>query len=164
LASTTLERDDVVGNATVPEVDDTIGTRGEVGVVGHDDSSDPATAGGHDEVHHRLPVGRVERPRGLVREQKPSFADDGAGDGDTLALAARELVGEMGRPVAEAELAEGSQTSCPGLPRRHAIELERQRDVLSRRQPGKEIEILEYVADRAAPQSCLGVTRHAGQR
>jgi len=144
-------------------VDDAVSTRGEVGVVGHHDSSDPATTGGHDEVHHRFPVGRVERPGRLVREHQASVADDGAGNRDALALAARELVGEMRRPVAKAELAEGNQTSCPSLPRRHAVELERQADVLGRRQPGEEIEVLEYVADRAAPQSCPGVTRHAGQ-
>ena len=43
------------------------------------------------QLHHRLAVRRIEVSRGLVSEENERLARDGARDGDTLLLTAREL-------------------------------------------------------------------------
>src|SRR6266704_3357436 len=52
------------------------------------------------------------------------------------------------------------QTTIP----RDPVELERQSDVLGRGEPGQQVEILEHVADRAAPQARPLVPGHPRQR
>src|SRR6185437_5097319 len=65
--------------------------------------------------------------------------------------------------VAEAELLETLQAGDACLPGGHAVQFERQRDVLRRGQPRQQVEILEHVADRAAPQPGPVVARHRAQ-
>ena len=73
-----------------------------------------------------------------------------AGDRDPLPLSAGELIGKstLGQP----ELLECCHRRDASLPRTDAVQLERQRDVLGRGQPGEQVEVLEDVADRPAPQ------------
>src|SRR5690606_31720329 len=49
---------------------------------------------------------RVERTGGLVGQQQPAVADEGARDRHPLTFAAGEVVGEMCRTVGKAELAQ----------------------------------------------------------
>ena len=53
-----------------------------------DDTGDPALARSADDPHDCLAVGGVERARGLVREQQPTFTDNRTRNGDALAFAA----------------------------------------------------------------------------
>ena len=58
----------------------------------------------------------------------------------------------------------GQAAAVRALRAGHAVQLQRQRDVLRRGQPGEQVVVLEHVADRAAAQPGLGVARHARQR
>ena len=155
---------DVVDDAAVAKEDDPVGPRGEMGVVGDDDRGDAALARIGDQLHHRLAVRRVERPRRLVGKEQTAFADHGPGDRDSLALAAGELIGIMPGPVGEPEPLERRHAGRVRPPRRKAVELEGQRHVLERGEAGQEIEVLEDVADRPAAKACLVVPRHLRQR
>ena len=46
---------------------------------------------------------RIEVARGLIREEQRRIIHQGAGDGDTLLLAAGELIGQMYGPVGQAD-------------------------------------------------------------
>ena len=111
---------DVVDSSPVAEEDHPVGPRGEVGVVGDHDRGHAALAGVEDHPHHRLAVGRVERTRWLVGEEELALADDGASDGDTLALAAGELIGVVPGAIGQPELLERgeSRLRVPCVPRR----------------------------------------------
>ena len=104
-----------VDDAAVAEEHHPVGPRREVRVVGDDDRGDPSLAGVADHRHHGLAVGRVERARRLVGEEEVALPDDGAGDGDPLALAAGELVGVVVGPIREPELVEGGEPGSMGL-------------------------------------------------
>ena len=153
----TLDRERLVDDAAVADEDDPVGPRGELRVVGHDDRRHAALARGQDQAHDALGVRRVQRAGGLVGQQQLAFADDGAGDGHPLALAARQLVGEVRRPVLQSELLERLQRHRLGLAGRHAVELEGQGDVLDRAEPGEQVVVLEDVADGVAAQPRLAV-------
>ena len=131
--------------------------------MGDDHAGDAVAAGGAEQPHHRLAVHRVEGAGRLVGEEDVAVADDGAGDGDPLALAAGEVVGEPVGLVEHAEALERFEAGGPGPLRADAVELERERDVLERGEPGEEVEVLEHVADRPAPQRGPVVGRQAGQ-
>ena len=90
--------------------------------------------------------------------------DHGAGDGDPLALATRELVGVVRRPVLQPEVLERLERRRLGLAGRDAVELQRQGHVLHRAEPGQQVVVLEDVADGLAAQPRLAVARQRGQR
>ena len=93
----------------------------------------------------------VEVAGRLVGEHHRRARDERAGDGDALLLAA----GELGRPVRQAVAeADGvDHLGEPGLVGLAAGELERQRDVLGRREHREQVEELEDEADVVAPQA-----------
>ena len=124
----------------------------------------PRWQAAQDQAHDGLGVGGVERAGGLVGQEQLSPPDHGPGDGDPLALAARQLVGVVRRPVLQAEVLERLERRRLGLAGRNAVELEGQGHVLHRAQPGEQVVVLEDVADRLAAQSCLAVARQRGQR
>ena len=128
-------RDGLVDDAAVAQEHDAVGPRGQVRLVGHDDTGDAPRGGGAQQAHDRLAVHRVERAGRLVGEQEPALADDRPGDRDPLALAARELVGEAVRLLGDAELLQCLECGCAGSSGARAVELERQGDVLDSRQP-----------------------------
>ena len=151
----------LVDDAAVAQEHDAVGPRRELRVVGDDDAGDAALRGGAQQAHDRLAVDRVERAGRLVGEQQPALADDRPGDRDPLALAAGELVGEAVGALGEAELLERLEPRRARGLGADAVELERQGDVLDRGEPGEQVEVLEHVADRAAPQPRPVVARHA---
>ena len=73
------------------------------------------------------------------------------------------LVGEPGRPLGQAQPGQGLHPGRPGLARGHAVQFQREGDVLGRSEPGQQVEVLEDVADGAAPQPGLVPPRHPGQ-
>ena len=64
---------------------------------------------------HLLAQLEVERAERLVEQQHLRPVDQGAGQGDALALPARELVGAAGAVVGEAHLLEGLLRPAPSL-------------------------------------------------
>ena len=106
----------LVDDPPVAEEHHPVGPRRQLGVVGDDHAGHPSLARGPDQPHDRLAVGRVEGARGLVGQQQVAVADDGSGDGDPLAFAAGQLVGEAGGPVAQPELLQGGASPPPGPP------------------------------------------------
>ena len=111
----------------------------------------PAAGGAH-QAHDRLGVGRVQSAGRFVGQQQVAVTHHRPGDGHPLALAAGELVREAGRPVAQAQLDQGRHARAVSGSERHTVELQGQGHVLHRGEPGQEVEVLEHVADRAAPQ------------
>ena len=71
---------------------------GQLGVVGHHHDGRPAGVEPLEQGEDLVAGGRVEVAGGLVRQDDRRLAHQGPGDGDALALAARELA----RPVAAA--------------------------------------------------------------
>ena len=70
-----------------------------------------------------------------------------AGDRHPLALAARELVGAVVHPVAQADPVERRPGALPALPAAHAGVDQRQLHVLQRRGAGQQVEGLEHEPD-----------------
>ena len=126
----------------------------------HDDPGHATLAGGANQAHDTLAVDGVQRPGWLVGEQEPPVADDGAGDRDPLTLTTRQLVRVVPGTVGQAQLLEGGHRHHARRPGTGAVELQRQRHVLGRRQSGQQVEVLEHVADRPAPQPGPIVARH----
>ena len=100
---------------------------------------DAALARGAQQAHHRLTVDRVERASRLVGEQEEAVADDGAGDGDPLALATGQVVGEALRLVGNAQPLQRLDARDAGRAGGDAVELEGQRHVLDGGQPGRRL-------------------------
>jgi hypothetical protein len=117
---------------------------------------------GPEEAHDGLAVHGVESAGRLVGEQEPAFPDDRASDGQPLTLATRELVRVAVRMLGDAELDHRLQPGRARVLHADSVELERQRDVLERGQPGQEVEVLEHVADRPASHPCPIRARHGG--
>jgi len=86
---------------------DAIGEVHDAVVVGHDDHGAVFAPGAFGEELHDSKAGVVvERRGGLVAEHEVRFVDEGAGDGDPLLLAPRELRGKRMGAFGEAELRE----------------------------------------------------------
>ena len=143
----------MVDHAAVAQEHDAVGPRGELGVVGDDHAGHAALARVADEPDHVFAVDRVERAGRLVGEQQAALADHGARDRHTLALAAGQLFGVAVGAGREAELIERGQGARARRLVAHAVELERQSDVLRRGQPGQQVEVLEHEPDRSATQA-----------
>src|SRR5262249_36338218 len=102
---------------------------------------------------------RVEVAGGLVREDHPRLDRQRARDRDALLLAARELLGEMVGPVAEAHLGE----HLGGPPTGAADLSELRLDVLDGRERRDEVELLEHEAERPQPQPGQLVVGQVGE-
>ena len=104
-----------------------------------------------EELDDLLARGRVEVARGLVGQEQPRPAADGARDGDPLLLAARELDGVVVAAIGETDLAEQRVRAAErvGL----AAEPERHRDVLERGERCNEVVGLEDIADIVPPEA-----------
>src|SRR3989449_6014571 len=93
---------------------------------------------------------RIEVSRGLIGHEDCGLADERAGNGDALALTARQLVGAMANALRETQSFEQFERTHPSLGARHAAAvLERQCDVLFDREPRHQIECLKDEADLA---------------
>ena len=91
----------------------------------------------------------VEVGERLVEQEEPRLADDGAGEGDALLLAAGELAGAAGEQVVDADLAGGVLHAGGDLGLRHAVHAEREADVLLERHVRVERVVLEDHRDVA---------------
>ncbi|ELZ29211.1 putative hydrolase [Halosimplex carlsbadense 2-9-1] len=114
-----------------------------------------------EEIHDLRARLGVDVAGRLVGQQQCGVGRQRAGDGDALALAARQLRGAVVEAVAEADPREQVRGALAALAAVDALEDQRQRDVLDGGQPRHEVERLEDEADRpAAGPRALGV----GQR
>ena len=92
----------------------------------------------------------VEVARRLVGEDDRRVADEGAGDGHPLALAAGERPGTVHRPRRETDRLERVGRPGQAAPAGDARVQQPVGDVLQRAQPLDEVELLEHEADAAA--------------
>ena len=92
-------------------------------------------------------------PEGSSASSSSRSPDHGPGDGDTLALATRQLVGEARRPVLQPEVLERLERRRLGLPGGDAVELEGQGHVLHRAEPREQVVVLEDIADGLPAQA-----------
>ena len=134
----------------VAQEDDAVGPGSEVRLVRHDDTRDAPLRCGAQQAHDCFAVHGVERAGRLVGEQQPALADDRPGDRNALALTSRQLVGVAIGEVCHVELLHRLDASGARGFGADAVELEGQGDVLDRRQPREQVEVLEDVADRPA--------------
>ena len=102
--------------------------------------------------HDREPVGTIQRRSRLVGEDGGGVSDNRTRDRDPLLLAGAELAGKCVDLVGKADGRQGVNRLRVGAPSSLAAHLERQSDVLHRRQRGKQMIGLEDEADMAAPQ------------
>src|SRR6185437_8052336 len=97
-----------------------------------------------EQLHHHGLVRFVQIAGGFVGEDDAGVVDERARNADALLLAARELGGQVGGAIGEADLTE----SCGRLALvRHAMEMLREHDVFQCREIGDEMELLEYESD-----------------
>jgi len=98
----------------------------------------------------------VEIPRWLIREQQGWLMHERACKRDALLLAARQRVHGTVKTVAETDFREHRDAALASLCAAHAVELERESDVLLDVQRGEQVEELIDEADAcAAQQSAL---------
>ena len=98
-----------------------------------------------------LVAGRgVEVAGRFVGEQDRRIDRQRAGDRDALALAARELVGQVLQAVAELHERQQLARALVDFPARPATQVQRQADVLEARQRRQQVEELEDEADLVA--------------
>lgn len=152
----------LAGEAAVREEEHGVRVRGGDRVVRHHDDGPAVQAHGFlEEAQDVARAAGVEGAGRFVREDHARFGDEGAGDGDTLALASGELVGAVAEAVAEPDLGEdllraGPVDAPPGEP-------ERQGGVLGDGQRRQQVVLLEDEADPAAAEpgeGRLGAARH----
>ena len=86
---------------------------GHLSVVGDEQNREPAPPQRQQERHNFVAGGAVEVAGGLVGEKQNGLVDQGARDGDALALAARELARTVPRPLSQTHLFQGGQ-GTPG--------------------------------------------------
>jgi hypothetical protein len=124
--------------------DGSLAARGHFHVVGDDD--DGRSEAGVDVANQGQDLfacAGVEIPGRLVGEEDRRVDRQGARDGDALALAAGELVGEMLKPVFELDEAEKLARAVVDVLARPAAQVQRQADVLDRGERRQQVEELE---------------------
>ncbi len=137
----------IAGDDAVADGDDAVGVLGDVGLVGDDDDGVAAGVEIVEEGHDLVAGLGVEVSGGLVGEDDGGAVDEGAGDGDALALAAGELVGLVHHAGAEVDGLEDGLGAGGALGGGGAVVDEGQLDVVERGGAGEEIEGLEDEAD-----------------
>ena len=124
----------------------------EVGVgrrVGHHDDGRAFLVELAEHAHDLLAVRGVEVAGRLVGQDQLGLADQGAGDGDALLLAARQLRRPMLGAVRDADLVEHSLDPLPALRCRVIVIEQRELDILAHRKLVDQVEALEDEADVA---------------
>ena len=89
----------------------------------------------------------VEGAEGLVEQEHRRLVDQGAGEGDPLLLAARELMGVAVAEAAEADAVEQLLAPAGALGRRHFADLQWELDVLAHAHVAEDRVVLEDEAD-----------------
>ncbi len=105
------------------------------------------------QVEHGPPRGGIEVAGGLVGEQQPGTAHQGAGDRRPLHLATGELARQVPGPVGDAHAVEHVGHGGVRRPSPAPVEQQGQLDVLRHAQAGQEVEELEHEADVAPAQA-----------
>src|SRR5882757_9692889 len=82
----------VAGDVAVADGDDAVGILGDIGLVGNDDDGVAVGVEVVEESHDLVAGFGVEVSGGLVGEDDGRAVDEGASDGDALALATGELI------------------------------------------------------------------------
>src|SRR5690606_2697719 len=134
---------------TVAEADDAAGVPCDVLVVRDHEERGAEPVERLEEAHELLSRRRVEVARGLIGEEDGGAVDEGAGDGDALALPAGELVRLVVHPVSEADAHERLGGALAAL----ALALpgvdQRELDVLEAVDARQQVERLEDEPDLA---------------
>ena len=148
---------DVGEDRAIAERDDAIGAGGHFGIVRDDDHRQPLlaveTAKQRD---HVLAGAAVEVAGRLVAHEDRRAVDERPGDRHALLLAAGELGGMVVEPVGQADALERLTGTFAPLAGGDPPGIDhRQFDILQRRRPRQEVEVLEYeaevaIADRGA--------------
>ena len=137
----------VGGDGAVADGDDAVGVLGDVGLVGDEDDGVALGVEIVEEGHDLVAGLGVEVSGGLVGEDDGGVVDEGAGDGDALALAAGELVGLVHHAGAEVDALEHGLGAGDALGGGGAVVDEGQLDVVQRGGAGEQVEGLEDEAD-----------------
>src|SRR5690606_35584428 len=140
---------ELAGGPAVRQQEDVVGTGGGPRIVGdHDDGLAVVVDRGPQQSQHLATAGGVEVAGGLVRDDDVRVRDERAGDGDTLLLAARELVRTVVQAVGQSQpVDDATDESAVDRP---SGQLRGQEDVLLRRHRGHQVEGLEDEADSVA--------------
>src|SRR5262247_95935 len=83
----------------------------------------------------------------LVRHDDGWIVHESPGDGHPLLLAPRELARMMRRAVGQPDCGQAVVRALTAHPRRQPAIEKRQLDVLERRRPGQQVELLEHEPD-----------------
>ena len=152
-----------VGDLAVAHVEDAVCDLGGLGVVGdHEDGLVELATGFAEHLKDGVGVFGVEVAGGFVGEDDGGTVDEGAGDGDSLLLAAGELVGAVVESALDAEhvgevIQEGLVEFSPGG-RAESGDVVGDFNVAHGREGGEKVEALEDEADLGAAHSgALGV-------
>ena len=108
----------LVDDQAVAQEDDPVGPGRVPGLVGDQHPGGAGVAAAAQQAQDLLAGVGVERAGRLVGQDQPPLADDRAGDGDPLLLAAGHLVGEPVGQVGDADLLQRGQRQPRGRPRR----------------------------------------------
>ena len=130
-------REVVAGDDAVADGDDAVGVFGDVGLVGDEDDGVAVGVELVEEGHDLVAGLGVEVSGGLVGEDDGGAVDEGAGDGDALALAAGELVGLVHHAGAEVDGLEHGLGALGALGGGRAVVDQGQLDVVQRRWRGR---------------------------
>lgn len=133
------------------EHDATLRLGRNLGIVGHQHRSAPfAFTKLEQDVEHPPTGVAIEAPRRLIGEQNGRSGDERARQGHALLLAPRELTGVVVHALREADAPEQLPRAVGRFP--VSRQLERQRNVLLRREIRQKLKRLEHEADLVAAQ------------
>ena len=118
----------------------------------HDDGATILTVQFVEQFHNLGTHLRVEVTSGLVGQQNLWVANDGTGDGHTLALSARELCGTVLHAMAETHALDDLLGQLDALAAAHATIDKGQLYVVKHVECGDEVEALEHEAQRLVAQ------------
>src|SRR5829696_6216890 len=167
MASSRLARgsSDVLDDAAVAKGDGALRALRDRHVVRDDhDRRSEAAVQVADERQDLFAGAGVEIAGGFVGEQDWRVDGQRASDGDALALAAGELVGEMVHPRFELHERKQLTRALLDFLARPAAQVQRQADVLERRQRRQQVEELEDEPDLVAADSGQLIVGEAGER
>src|SRR6266481_96852 len=143
----------ILENPAVAKRDDAIGiVRGQADLVQARDDGHATSRHRPQRVEHGRGRLRIEAPHGLVGENDRGLLCQGAGDGHTLLLSARQLIGPRVGFLEQADGIEAPQGLLPvgpgespgeDPPRRLGGQAARQ-DIFDGAQPTNQVELLEY--------------------
>ena len=105
----------IASDDAIADGDDTVGVLGDVGLMGNEDDGVSLGMELIEEGHDLVAGFGIEVAGGLVGEDDGGAVDEGAGNGDALALATGELVGLVHHAGAEADGFEDFSGACGAL-------------------------------------------------